>query len=157
MLKRQRPDGPDGDGAPAPRRLLIAANSTETRDTYAGLLRAAGFDSVACALSSAVSKATENHVGVAVMVGTGHDEGTAMKVVADMRQSDQQQVRRTAALLLTSSNRNRMFAWEAGIDGFVVMPAHLDTIVAEIETILARPRLARYDHRQAMIEQARQG
>jgi hypothetical protein len=103
-----------------------------------------------------VSTAAANHFGVAVLVGTGQDEGGAIKTVDDMRQSEQQQVRRTAALLLTSSSRNRMFAWETGIDGLVVMPSHLDAIVAEIESILARPRLSRYEYRQAMVEQARQ-
>ena len=154
MLKRPRPDGPSSEDAP-PRRLLIAANTPEARDTYAGLLRAAGFDSVVCGLDSVVSTAAQTHVGVAVLVGTGPDEGGAIKATDDMRNSEHQQVRRTAALLLATTGRNRIFAWETGIDGFVQMPEHLDRIVAEIESILARPRLSRFEHRQAMIAAAR--
>lgn len=155
MLKRPRADGSGGEEAPPPRRLLIAANQADARKTYVALLRTAGFDSVACELGAAPATAAETHVGVALLVGTGADEGTAIKAVDDMRHSDHQQVRRTAALLLASSGRNRIYAWETGIDGFVVMPAHLDQIVREVEEILVRPRLSRYDHRQAMIADAR--
>jgi len=155
LPKRPRAGGAGNDEAPPPRRLLIAANQADARETYVGLLRAAGFDSVDCELGAAVARAADTHGGVALLVGTGTDEGTAIKVVDDMRHSDHQQVRRTAALLLASSGRNRIYAWETGIDGFVVMPVHLDQIVGEIEAILTRPRLSRYDHRQAMIADAR--
>ena len=153
MLKRSRTDEKDGG---APRRLLIAATSDHVRDTYGGLLAAAGFDTVSCALAAAATAANEEHVGCAVLVGTGPDEGAAIAHVDEMRHSDHQHVRRTAVLLLASSARNQIFACESGIDGLVVLPAHLEDIVAAVQDILARPRLERYDHRQAMLAAARE-
>jgi DNA-binding NarL/FixJ family response regulator len=72
-----------------------------------------------------------------------------------MRHSDHTHVRRTAAVMLASSRNKQIFAWETGIDGFIVMPAEATEIVTAIEDVLARPRLERYNHRQAMLEAAK--
>jgi DNA-binding NtrC family response regulator len=154
LLKKPKTDIEADDGPP-PRRLLIAGGDEAACEVYAGVLATYGFETASTALPNVVTELRDTLYGCAVLVGTDGAESSAMKQLDAIRQSDHTHVRRTAVVLLTSSKSRQMFAWETGIDGFIVMPAEAADIVAAIEDVLARPRLERYNHRQAMLQQAR--
>lgn len=145
----------EGDDGPPPRRLLIAGTDEAACQVYAGLLATFDFETGATPLANVVPELRDTLHGCAVLVGTGGAESTALKALDAIRHSDHTHVRRTAVVLLASGTNRRMFAWEAGIDGFVVMPADATDIATTIDEVLARPRLERYNHRQAMLAEAR--
>ena len=145
----------EGDEGPPPRRLLIAGTDEAACQVYAGLLATYDFETEATPLANVVPELRDTLYGCAVLVGTAGAESTALKQLDAIRHSDHTHVRRTAVVLLASGTSRRMFAWEAGIDGFVVMPADATYIASTIDEVLARPRLERYNHRQAMLAEAR--
>lgn len=154
MLKKPRTDVEADDGPP-PRRILIAGSDEAACEVYAGVLATFDFETAAAPLPNVVTELRDTLFGCALLVGTDGAESTALKQLDAIRHSDHTHVRRTAVVLLASGKTRQMFAWEAGIDGFVVMPAEVTDIVTAVEEVLARPRLERYNHRQAMLEVAR--
>lgn len=154
LLKKPRTDV-EGDDGPPPRRLLVAGVDEAACEIYAGVLATYGFETAATPLSDVVTELRDSLYGCALLVGTDGAESSAFKQLDAIRHSDHTHVRRTAVVLLASSRSQQMFAWETGIDGLVTMPAEAADIVATIEEVLARPRLERYEHRQAMLEAAR--
>ncbi|MGY6500096.1 MAG: hypothetical protein ACXIVQ_04235 [Acidimicrobiales bacterium] len=120
------------------------------------MLATFGFEAECGSFDTLVPTLRDNLFGCAVIVGTETAESSALKQVDAVRHSDHTQVRRTAIVLLTSNRARQLFAWESGVDGFVVMPAQADELAAELDTVLARPRLERYNHRQAMLDQIKQ-
>ncbi|MBK5223175.1 MAG: response regulator transcription factor [Acidimicrobiia bacterium] len=156
MLKRQKTEQKPADqDEPPSGSILIAATDPDARATYAAVLATRGFEAAECELADAGTVTSGTKYGCTVVVGTGADENTAITQISHMRNSEHQQVRRTAVLLLVPSARNQIYAWESGIDGFLVLPAHVDDLVADVRAILARPRLERFNHRQAMLERSR--
>ena len=155
MLKKSKTDADPSDDGPPPRRLLIAGTDEAPCEVYAGVLASYDFDTTTSPLSELVPTLRDTLYGCAVLVATGGTESSALKQLDAMRHSDHTHVRRTAAVMLASSKRKRLFAWESGVDGFIVMPAEAADIVSCIEDVLARPRLERYNHRQAMLAKAR--
>ncbi|MFP3906468.1 MAG: hypothetical protein ACLFWR_05515 [Acidimicrobiales bacterium] len=145
----------DSDEGAAPRRLLIAGTDEPTCQVYAGVLATFDFETETAPLANVVPHLHDTLYGCALLVGTGGDESTALKQLDSIRHSDHTHVRRTAVVLLASNKNRKMFAWEAGIDGFVVMPAEAANIASCIDQVLARPRLERYNYRQAMLDAAR--
>jgi CheY-like chemotaxis protein len=154
LLKKSKSDI-EGDDGPPPRRILVAGSEEAVCEVYAGVLATFGFETAAAPLPSVVTELRDTLYGCAVLVGTSGSESTAMKQLDAIRHSDHTHVRRTAVVLLASNKNRQLFAWETGIDGFIVMPADAADIATAIEEVLARPRLERYNHRQAMLEIAR--
>jgi DNA-binding response OmpR family regulator len=155
LLKKSKTDGETQDDGPPPRRLLIAGNDEAPCEVYAGVLASYGFETESAPLGGLVPALHETVYGCVVLLATGGAESTALKQLDAMRHSDHTHVRRTAAVMLATSRSKRLFAWESGVDGFIVMPAEATEIVECIEDVLARPRLERYNHRQAMLAKAR--
>jgi DNA-binding response OmpR family regulator len=155
LLKKPKSDI-EGDDGPPPRRILVAGSEEAVCETYARVLSTFDFDTVATPLPNAVSELRDSLFGCALLVGTSGVESSALKQLDSIRHSDHTHVRRTAVVFLASSTRNQMFAWEAGVDGFVVMPAEAAEVAEAVNEVLARPRLERYNHRQAMIATARE-
>lgn len=155
MLKKSKSEGDPQDEGPPPRRLLIAGTDEAPCEVYAGVLGSYGFETVTAPLSGLVPALRDTVFGCVVLLATGGGDSTALKQLDAMRHSDHTHVRRTAAVMLASSKSKRLFAWESGVDGFIVMPAEAAEIVECIEDVLARPRLERYNHRQAMLSKAR--
>lgn len=145
----------DSDEGSTPRRLLIAGTDEPACQVYAGVLATFDFETDAAPLPDVVPHLRDSLYGCAVLVGTEGAESTALKQLDSIRHSDHTHVRRTAVVLLASNKNRKMFAWEAGIDGFVVMPAEAASIASCIDQVLARPRLERYNYRQAMLDAAR--
>lgn len=155
MLKRPKTEN-EGDEGPPPRRIFVAGSDDAACTVYADVLATFGFETECGSFDTLVPTLRDRLVGCAVVVGTDTAESSALKQVDAMRHSDHTQVRRTAIVLLTSSRNRQLFAWESGIDGFIVMPAQADEIAAEVDTVLARPRLERYNHRQAVLDGLKQ-
>jgi DNA-binding response OmpR family regulator len=155
LLKKSKSEGDPQDEGPPPRRLLIAGTDEAPCEVYAGVLGSYGFETESAPLSSLVPALRDTVYGCVVLLASGGTESTALKQLDAMRHSDHTHVRRTAAVMLASSKSKRLFAWESGVDGFIVMPAEASEIVECIEDVLARPRLERYNHRQAMLAKAR--
>ncbi len=142
----------DGDDGPPPRRLLIAGNDEAACRVYAGLLATYTYQTETVPLADVVSELRDTLYGCVVLVGTSGEESSALKQLDSIRHSDHTHVRRTAVMLLASGTNRRVFAWEAGVDGFITMPADAAEIAGHIDQILQRPRLERYQHRQDMVK-----
>ena len=155
MLKKSKTDAEPTDDGPPPRRLLIAGNDEAPCEVYAGVLGSYGFETETTPLSGLIPVLRDTVYGCVVLIAAAGSESTALKQLDAMRHSDHTHVRRTAAVMLASTKSKRLFAWESGVDGFIVMPAEATEIVECIEDVLARPRLERYNHRQAMLAKAR--
>jgi DNA-binding response OmpR family regulator len=70
------------------------------------------------------------------------------------------EIRRTPAMqdlaVIISSRveKNRLFAWESGVDAFLVRPYHVDELLAELAAVLARSPEARAAHRAERLAEA---
>jgi DNA-binding response OmpR family regulator len=154
LLKRHKTDRSDGDDGPAPRRVLIAGADDDASRVYAGVVSSYDIDAVPARFDDALSELRDGQYGCVVLVGTAHGETAAFKQLAVIRNSDHTHVRRTGVVMLAAPGRE-VAAWEAGVDGFLVMPADAGDLVADLNQVLDRSRTERADHRQAMLEAAR--
>ena len=80
------------------------------------------------------------------MVGfTGRS--TAMALLDAIRNHDQVQVSGTRVVIVSEDAKNREFAWQSGVDGYLTKPFHSDEFIAEVRAAIDRPEDQRQDHR----------
>lgn len=57
-------------------------------------------------------------------------------------------------LVLTRNDANRLFAWQSGVDGFLVRPFHADDLINEVYAVLTRTPDEREAFRSAQLSRA---
>jgi len=89
----------------------------------------------------------------AVIIDFSHGGPSAsVALLEDIRSSDA--VTDLAVIILTRLDQNRVFAWQAGVDAFLVRPIHADELLAELDAALERTPDQRAAHRDAALEAA---
>ena len=79
------------------------------------------------------------------MAGVG--VGSSLKVLDQIRSSDDTRVSSARVVLCATSPKIRSFSFESGADAFVLRPFHLDELLAQIADVLQRPQEERARHR----------
>lgn len=150
MLRRGKKKRSPGD----PGRLLLAARDEESAILIDRILSRDGHTVISGPLSrdalSALTSADEPFDAVLIDTGTG---GTSdgLKLLEQIRSLDGEHAD-VLVILLGGSERNRMFSWQSGVDGFIVRPVHADEVRSEVADVLARDPKHRQSHRQAEID-----
>jgi two-component system OmpR family response regulator len=112
-----------------------------------GAVRAHGHDEAMTELLGAINAFR------AIVVDFTHGGAAAgVGLLEDVRSSDA--IRNLPVVVLTRLDQNRVFAWQAGADGYLVRPIHASELLAELDAVLARSPEERSAHRQAALDAA---
>ena len=73
--------------------------------------------------------------------------GSSLKILDQIRTSNDRRVQTARVVLCASSPRNRSFSFQSGADAFLVHPFHLQDLVDDLQDVLDRPHAERARHR----------
>ena len=74
----------------------------------------------------------------------------AFRVLDDIRKSSPD-VRNIAVIILAATDTNRLFAFQSGVDGYVVRPVHADELLDVVRLVLTRTSDERVEFRRAQL------
>lgn len=157
MLRRSRSDEHKPDDGNASR-VLVVDEDDDCRELVARLLEQATYDVERCDThDDAVRRLRYDDPPYAGVVIDFQDGGTSssLKLLDALRHLDDAKRAKTPALILTSADTNQVFAWQSGVDGFLVRPFHGDEFVGEVHAMLERTPEAREGHRRDMVKKAK--
>ena len=155
MLRRKRHDTRDvADGGPA--RVLVVNDDEGACELLVRLLSADGYH-VDRALSAGQATASLGVVRPHVVVldlATG-GIGSNLKLLDTVRGHQDLEIASCRVVLVTAQGHNRIFSWQAGVDGFIERPFHVRELRRTVAEALARPEDERARHRREQIDAAR--
>jgi DNA-binding response OmpR family regulator len=73
--------------------------------------------------------------------------GSSLKILDQIRTSDDRRISTARVVLCASSPKNRSFSFQSGADAFVVRPFHLDDLIDHVTDVIDRPHDERAKHR----------
>jgi two-component system, OmpR family, response regulator VanR len=122
-----------------PTRILVVNDDPDACELIARIIESAGWIAERCHAHSdalaALSEAKPAFKAVLVDFQAG-GASAGLKLLDDIRRMPA--FTGMPVLLLTHNNANRLFAWQAGIDGFLVRPFHADQLINEVYAVLTR-------------------
>jgi DNA-binding response OmpR family regulator len=74
----------------------------------------------------------------------------AFKALDDIR-SGSAKIRNVAIVIIASTDTNRLFAYQSGVDGFVVRPVHADELLDVLRMVFGRTNDERVEFRRAQL------
>jgi DNA-binding response OmpR family regulator len=80
--------------------------------------------------------------------------GQNLKLLDAVRNHVDGTVATARVLLVAHQTNNRLFSWQAGIDGFLLRPFHADELLREVAEVLGRPDDEREQHRRQQLDAA---
>jgi DNA-binding response OmpR family regulator len=75
---------------------------------------------------------------------------TAFRILDEIRQAGPG-VRTIAVVILAATNTNRLFAFQSGVDGYVVRPVHADEFLDVLRLVLDRSSEQRVEYRREQL------
>jgi two-component system, OmpR family, response regulator len=151
MLKRSRTEGRRS----GPTRVLVVDDDPDACELIARIIERHGMEAVRV---HGHDQAMTELLGAinafrAIVVDFSHGGPAAgVALLEDVRSSDA--VNDVPVIILTRLDQNRVFAWQAGADGYLVRPLHASELVAELDAVLARTPEERKAHRQEALDAA---
>jgi DNA-binding response OmpR family regulator len=140
----------DDDGLGDHPRLLVVNDDEAGCELVARILESRGFLATRVHAHNdallALNKASEPVKGVLVDFTSG-GASSSLKLLDSIRHGGEAK-RDIPVIILAASANNRLFAFQSGVDAFVVRPVHADDLVAEIREVLKRSA----DEREAVRE-----
>ena len=152
MLRRSKADKKQG-----PHHLLVVNDDEAGCEIVSRILESKGFT------------ATRAHEHAEALLALGRDGGsfhgvvldftsggtsTSLKLLDSIRHGDEAH-RNLPVVILSASANNRLFAYQSGVDAFLVRPFHADELEHELRAVLARSDEEREAHREHELESAR--
>jgi DNA-binding response OmpR family regulator len=153
VLKRSPiDDGSEGEpSTDAGGAVLVLNEDTDACELVARLCEHAGFDVVRFFdPASVVDQLAEGGIAGVVIDALGTGISTAFSVLDQIR-SAEAKIRDTAVIILASTDTNRLFAYQSGVDGYLVRPFHSDELVEAVRATLARPLSDRVHYRNVQL------
>jgi DNA-binding response OmpR family regulator len=152
LLKRSKTDDElDHEGTGADGVVLVVNEDQDACELVARLVEWAGFradrshDVVAV-----VGQLAEERPAALIVDSLGTGIATAFKVLDDVR-ADGPEVKETPVIILAATDTNRLFAYQSGVDGYVVRPFHADELVEAVRAAVGRSPSERVSFRQAQL------
>ncbi|HSL58978.1 MAG TPA: hypothetical protein VK866_14125 [Acidimicrobiales bacterium] len=155
MLRRQKTDPAD---EPLPPRVLVVDPDGDAAELWARVIETGGHQVDRLAGDAVIPQLRRTPYGCAVI--NASQSGGASKgfqLVDSIRNDEERQARRVGLVLVLPNAKNRIFAWESGIDEMLVMPIDADRLIATVSDVLGRTRAERIEHREACLAAARRG
>ncbi len=152
MLKRSKTDEEiDLDGSRTGGTVLVVNDDPDACELVARLVESAGW---------AADRHHDVHSVVDELEQTNHsaviiDSLTigitdAFKALDDIR-SGSADIRNVAIVIIASTDTNRLFAYQSGVDGFVVRPVHADELLDVLRMVFSRTNDERVEYRRAQL------
>jgi DNA-binding response OmpR family regulator len=140
VLKRSRIDD-DIEAEPpadAPRAVLVLNEDADACELVARLAELAGFPAVrAFDPASVLDQVREGGIAGVVIDSLRIGAESAFEVLGAIRGAEAA-VKDTVVIILASSDTNRLYAYQSGVDGYIVRPFHADDLVDMVRNTLGR-------------------
>ena len=148
MLRRHRDDTWDGAERRSPASVLIVNDERDACELLVRFLGHAGFrTSGAHSDVEAISAIHGQLPRCVVLDMTTGGVGSSLKILDQIRTSDDRRISTARVVLCASSPKNRSFSFQSGADAFVVRPFHLDDLIDHVTDVIDRPHDERAKHR----------
>lgn len=137
-------------------RILVVNDDQEACELVARLLERDGHQVVRCySHDDTLARLITEPLDALIVNFTGGRGGSNLKMIDAVRNHTSPQVAQVRLVLVANEAKNRAFAWQSGVDAFLVRPYHADELLAEVDAMLARPEDERLAHRRKMLREAR--
>jgi len=128
--------------------VLVVNDDPSACELLVRMVSTAGYRTVGATTDSEARARIAEEVPRCVVVDmTSGGVGSSLRVLDQIRSSEDSQVSSARVVLCATSPKNRSFSFESGADAFVVRPFHLDELLAQIADVLQRPHGERARHR----------
>ncbi|MCC5951683.1 MAG: response regulator [Acidimicrobiia bacterium] len=151
MLRRSKNDA-EASGA----RLLVVNNDQNGCELVARLVESQGWEAVRIyAHQDAILELNKPNNPIDGLVIDFSSGGTAssLKLLESVRHGEQNR-RDTPVMILTSSSTNLSFAYQSGVDSFMVRPFHANEMLEEVRLMLTRSDEERQRNRRERLQAA---
>jgi len=130
-----------------PTRLLVVDDDPAGRELIARILESAGWQADRCPseAEALVQLDTAEPPYKAVVIDFTSGTTSSVQLLGAIRNRDSSADIPVA--LLTTSTDGQVFAWQSGVDGFLVRPFHADDLINEVYAMLSRTAAERVQHR----------
>jgi DNA-binding response OmpR family regulator len=149
LLKRSRIDDDidDGTADSTEGAVLVVNQDPDACELVARLVELAGFPAVRFFdHGSVVDQLTEGGVAGVVVDALVAGDTDAFAVLDAIRAAEAS-VRDTVVVILGTTDANRLYAYQSGVDGFLVRPFHAGELVEAVRTTLGRSLEDRVSYR----------
>ena len=128
--------------------VLVVNDDTRACELLVRMVATAGYRTLGATTDSeARARIAEELPRCVVLDMTSGGAGSSLKVLDQIRSSDDTRVSSARVVLCATSPKIRSFSFESGADAFVLRPFHLDELLAQIADVLQRPQEERARHR----------
>jgi DNA-binding response OmpR family regulator len=148
VLRRHKGYEWDGEDRRRPASVLIVNDERDACELLVRLVGHAGFRTFGA--HSDLEAATIVHEELprcVVLDMTTGGVGSSLKILDELRSSEDRRISSTRVVLCASSPKNRSFSFQSGADAFVVRPFHLQDLIDHVNDVLDRPNDERARHR----------
>jgi DNA-binding response OmpR family regulator len=153
LLKRSKTDDEIDleSGAGARGTVLVLNEDRDACELIARLVESVGLTAERSFDLTGVAALLEDGQYAGVVVDSlGAGIAAAFKVLDDVRNASAG-VRNTPVIILAATDTNRLFAFQSGVDGYVVRPVHGDEFLDTLRLVLARSLEERIEYRRAQL------
>lgn len=152
MLKRSKTDEDiDLDAASTGGRVLVVNDDPDACELVARLVESAGWPADRHHdVHSIVEELSSGAYSAVVVDSLTIGITDAFKALDDIR-SGASNIRNVGIVIIASTDTNRLFAYQSGVDGFVVRPVHADELLDVLRLVLGRTLDERVEYRRAQL------
>lgn len=156
MLRRAKADKGRGRGPKrdAPHGLLVVSDDKDACELMARLMEREGHAVERLYEEGSVIPALHEQSRQAALISFSGGSSTNLKIVDAIRNHQDDHVRATPVVLVTLDDKNQVFSWQSGVDGYLVRPFHADELVRIMTETLARTPEERQSYRRAELKKA---
>jgi DNA-binding response OmpR family regulator len=141
LLKRSRIDDDietDDDAGGHGGTVLVLNEDADGCELVARLVELAGFPTVRFYDHSSVAdQLTEGGVAAVIIDALGTGIASAFQVLDDIR-SAEERIKDTIVIILAATDTNRLYAYQSGVDAYVVRPFHADDLGEVVRATIGR-------------------
>lgn len=156
-LRRRRADVEAERG---PAKVVVVNDDPGTAELLVRILRASGNEweiERARDHMELADRLVEGCADAVVIDITGGGIGGGLKVLDNVRGSNDPVTAAVPVVLVSPSASSAMFSWQSGVDELLVRPFHAKELVTAVEAAMARPSEERPRHRRRQLDAARAG
>jgi DNA-binding response OmpR family regulator len=150
LLKRSPVDNgidDEPDGAPGGT-ILVLNHEADAGELVARLVEFAGHPALRFTdQASLIGQLAEGGVRAVIIDALGTGVSAAFDVLEAIR-AGHPAVRDTPVMILAASDTNRLYAFQSGVDAYLVRPFHADELIGAVGSMLARSPGERERYRQ---------
>jgi DNA-binding response OmpR family regulator len=138
--------------------VLVVDADEAAAEVWARVIETAGVEVDRLVGDAVVPELRGTAYGCVVVNASGATgSSTGYRIIDAIRHDEERQARRVGIVLVLAHAKNRIFAWESGIDELLVLPVDAERLVDAVTGVLDRTRAERRAHREASLEAARRG